>query len=87
MIDFFFDYILGPIIGVVLVFLVFLLIVLGIALYQALTEPGRPEFCLIKNEWTCSKEELHVTQSMIMSGKVLVPIRNRRIQCVQWTHK
>lgn len=47
----------------------------------------KPTFTLIKEEWVCNRSHNETTTTMIMSGKVLVPIISTHSVCDNYSRR
>lgn len=75
-----FDYILPWFI----LFAIFIVIpFMAFSIYYA---SNKPNFTLAKQEWHCSKNKTYTTTTMVLSGKVMVPLIQTINECVQWSH-
>lgn len=50
-------------------------------------DPSPETFELRKDEWTCANHKTYTTTTMVMSGKVMVPITTTHVDCINWLAK
>lgn len=87
--DSFFDFVIRKLMipVMLIIFIVGFFFGIPYCLISAYREAKKPTFELIKADWSCTKEYEYITTSMVMSGKVMVPITTTHHDCIQWSHK
>lgn len=83
-IDFFVDHIMN---WVMLLCIMTIPVSIAFIGYELWMDSHAPEFSLKKDEWRCAQQYPHTVTTMIMSGKVMVPIVYTHMECVEWVRK